>query len=423
MDGTLILRPAGPFAMPARRPPTPAWHRGRAAVRRRSPDQPPVRLPPERLPFLDGLRGAAALYVLAHHCWFELFPDAMNHPPAGVTARLAAPLAFGHWAVGLFIVLSGFCLYRPVAADGGRALAGGAADFYRRRARRILPPYFAALAVSLALIYAAVGTGNGCHWDVALAPGHAGVSRRGLLAAVFLVGDAIGSYQVNHAFWSVQVECKIYLLFPLLAWAARRAGPWAMAVTTGVLAFAAAVVGHRLQTTHGWTLDGLSVQFVGLFAAGMLAAHVAARPPRLPGWAGPLTTAVAAAGVATATWHLGVIRAMHVGQALDAGVAVAAAAGVVWLARNPRSWPTRTLACRPLVWVGTLSFSVYLLHAPLVQVAYRYAVHPMHLPMAVQLPALVAAAAVLTLAAAVPFHLACERPFAGRRGPRAVPAA
>ena len=387
-------------------------------------DLPPIDLPPPdrrpHLDFLDGLRAVAAVYVLCHHCWFELFPDAMNHRPGGATAAVASVLAFGHWAVAVFIVLSGFCLTLPVRAD--HSLRGGAVRFYARRARRILPPYFVALAVSLGLIHWLVGRPNGSHWDVSLAPG-GGVDRRGLLGAVFLVGDWIGSYRVNHTFWSVQVETKIYLLFPLLVGLARRFGMATTTLATAAVAFAAAAVLHRTQVRTGVPLDGVTVQFLGLFAMGMLAADVAGRPRRLPAWAGPATIVGCAVATAAGVWHWGLIGSMHRGRYLDAGVGGVVAPALVLLARHPRCRPARVLGVRPLVWLGGISYSFYLLHAPLVQVAYRYVALPLRLSMPARLLVLIGAAFALTLVVSVPFFAAVERPFMSRRPSRTRPAA
>jgi peptidoglycan/LPS O-acetylase OafA/YrhL len=371
------------------------------------------------LDFLDGIRGLAALYVLAHHSWFELYPDAMNHPAPGATARLATPLAFGHWAVAVFIILSGFCLTLPVSAD--HTLRGGPLQFFWRRARRILPPYYAALVVSLVLIHFLIGSINGSHWDVAL-----GIRRPDLAAALLLIGDALGSYKVNHAFWSVQLEWKIYFLFPLLLWAARRIGIWAATAVTVVVAFGVAqlVAGVKLDLGHVvLTPRGLTIQFVGLFALGMLAADVSRRPRRLPTWAGPATVSAAAIAIAVLVRRWGMIESMRHDRALDAAVGLIVAPTLAMLARNPTARVARLLAARPLVWLGGISYSFYLLHAPLVQVAFRYVVRPLHLPPPLRLPVLIVTALGLTLAAAVPFFLAIERPCMSRRLRATQPAA
>ncbi|MHA4875672.1 acyltransferase family protein, partial [Enterococcus faecium] len=63
------------------------------------------------------------------------------------------PLEAGHFAVGLFLVISGFCLMQPVS----KRRAFNIQRYFKRRAGRILPPYFAALVMSLVLIALAPG--------------------------------------------------------------------------------------------------------------------------------------------------------------------------------------------------------------------------------------------------------------------------
>ena len=136
------------------------------------------------LAHLDGLRGLAALFVVLHHVWLTVWPLEYGLAPVGSAALLTGVFAFGHFAVAVFIVLSGFCLTLPVARAG--ELRGGARRFFRRRARRILPPYYAALALSLLLLGVAVGDTTGTHWDLSVP-----VSREGFLANVFLVQNVL----------------------------------------------------------------------------------------------------------------------------------------------------------------------------------------------------------------------------------------
>src|SRR3954453_14322237 len=97
----------------------------------------------DRMRWLDGVRGAAALFVVLHHMWLSTwppFPD--NRGPWWLGFLL-----YGHLAVAVFIVVSGFSLaLAPVRHDG--QLVGGPRRFVRRRAWRILPAYWAALVLS-----------------------------------------------------------------------------------------------------------------------------------------------------------------------------------------------------------------------------------------------------------------------------------
>src|SRR5579859_7861710 len=82
---------------------------------------------PARLGYVDGLRALAALYVVASHCVTEVWP--YNNIPSGVVGQFAGFMQYGHFAVSVFIVLSGFSLMLPVARSGNR-LPQGAWGFY-----------------------------------------------------------------------------------------------------------------------------------------------------------------------------------------------------------------------------------------------------------------------------------------------------
>lgn len=96
------------------------------------------------LGFLDGLRGLAAFYVVCHH-----FLAWSSSALPRWAQRAVSWADFGHTAVGIFIVLSGFSLMLPVARSQNGRLRGGVRLYLSRRARRILPPYYAALLLSL----------------------------------------------------------------------------------------------------------------------------------------------------------------------------------------------------------------------------------------------------------------------------------
>src|ERR1700683_757665 len=172
----------------------------------------PVR-PRVHLDFLDGLRGLAALYVMLHHAWLTVWTDPRTFP-GGRTGLLTDWLAFGHLAVTVFIVLSGFCLAIPVVQSNG-VLSGGPKRFFKKRARRILPPYYFSLTLSCILLLVAIGHPTHTVWDVALPMNpHAWI--KALAAHLLLVEDFVESYMLNYVLWSVALEWQIYFLFPVL---------------------------------------------------------------------------------------------------------------------------------------------------------------------------------------------------------------
>ena len=125
-----------------------------------------------RLHGLDGIRGVAALFVVLHHCWLLSFPGY----PSNTGPWWLGWLIYGHFAVVVFIVLSGFSLaIAPARSQWKLRSIGG---FARRRAWRILPPYWAALAFSLAVA-----------WWVVAQPGTPEPTAKSVVVHGFLVQD------------------------------------------------------------------------------------------------------------------------------------------------------------------------------------------------------------------------------------------
>ena len=92
-----------------------------------------------RLLFLDGLRGLAALYVLFFHVFTK------GDEVLSTNNFFLNFLRFGHEAVVMFIVLSGFVLTLPLIKSKQLKIEDGEIGFIKRRARRILPAYYAGL--------------------------------------------------------------------------------------------------------------------------------------------------------------------------------------------------------------------------------------------------------------------------------------
>jgi peptidoglycan/LPS O-acetylase OafA/YrhL len=190
----------------------------------------------------------------------------------GLLLYLSGWLLYGHFAVSVFIVISGFCLMLPVVRGPGR-IPGGPLAFLGRRARRILPPYYCALAFSLVLIALWIGQKTGTHWDISIP-----VTWQDVVYNLLLVQDVFAGGKVNHAFWSIAVEWRIYFLFPMFVFLRRRLGPWA-------LALAAIVVPTAFFFTVGqmWFGDfpllrygyvGFAASYLALFGLGTLAANL-----------------------------------------------------------------------------------------------------------------------------------------------------
>jgi peptidoglycan/LPS O-acetylase OafA/YrhL len=332
------------------------------------------------LGYLDGLRGLAAVFVVIHHA----FQQGVKVPePSRVTRTAMWLFEHGHLAVNLFIVLSGFCLMIPVTKLG-YSLQGGAWRFFAKRARRILPPYYLAMGLSLVLIATLVGDKTGTHWDASIPVTPYDVAMH---AALVQDVDRDTSAKINHAFWSISVEWRIYFLFPLLVWCWRRAGAgWTVALAAAASA-AAWVTLSRLETsTPALNLEpwGMCPHYLLLFALGMLAADVALAPAhassrigRVP-WGAALVVAtlayfaLAVGGQRLNRSQLGVVVPWAV---RDVAFGLWVSCLLAWVA-SPRAGLAggtlrRLLSWRPLAFVGTFAYSNNLIHGPLVQVVWQ----------------------------------------------------
>jgi peptidoglycan/LPS O-acetylase OafA/YrhL len=309
----------------------------------------------KRLAGLDGIRGLAALFVVMNHIFERAFPGyPVDNAPAW-----AGWFIYGRFAVVVFIVLSGFSLALSPARHGWRLDSIG--RFAIRRARRILPAYWAALAFSIAIA-----------WLILPPPGQGLPGSRSALVNGLFVQNIVGAPSPNRSLWSMAVEVQLYLVFPLLLLTVRRINAMVMlaAVTLVVAAFG-------IVAPHVPKLDTFFVQsapdLAALFAIGILAAGIvsASRARRSLPWHW-LTLAAALPVLALiwwrgSAWTLDPSHLFWVDLALGPAIACLLAA----LATGRPSPLLRALDSRPLRSLGLSSYSLYLIHGPIVVVVYE----------------------------------------------------
>jgi peptidoglycan/LPS O-acetylase OafA/YrhL len=376
--------------------------------------------PPPRvhLTQVEGMRAMAALVVYVNHAYAQVWnPHAGRHPD-GILSAFSYFLVAGHLSVTVFIVISGFCLTLPVITAGDQ-LRGGTLQFLKRRARRILPPYYGALALCLALIATVIGKPTGTLWDVPILATPAGV-----VSHLLLVQDLFATGSINYVFWSIAVEWQIYFLFPLLVWAFGRFGHR----TTVAVAL---VVGYAIRIALGSTrVARANPHFIGMFALGMLGAYVArsprleyvrARQSRLWAWACGLGLAITVG--LSVTWAIDVSTERF--YVLDLPIGIVALSALVLSQRSDRNFLGRVFSWKPLVLIGTFSYSVYLIHAPLLQILWQYGLHPAGVGDELMFLLLLTAGLAVVLGGAYLFFRVFEQPFmrSGRPRVRAAVAA
>ncbi|MBB2750324.1 UNVERIFIED_ORG: peptidoglycan/LPS O-acetylase OafA/YrhL [Rhizobium aethiopicum] len=284
---------------------------------------------PDYIPSLDGLRGIAALLVVQAHVGL-IFPSASLHP-----------MTMGSEAVGLFFALSGFLmahLYssRPVTRET-------VLDFLVSRFARIYPVYLTAVLLvamlsgipNLDFVQPIIGATD-------------------FVRHVLLLGS-------SGVFWSIPPEIQFYLLFPILWLCLARPhrysgvivgfavvvavdgllelpGPGIMLVSKLPYFLFGALAGKMHSSWDRWTPSPLT----GIFTLSLLAVFFTYRH--------------LAPGFSPEFWSL--------------QSAVAAAVIVALVARQPPI-AANVLAAAPARFLGTISFSLYLFHVPIMFLVHR----------------------------------------------------
>lgn len=367
----------------------------------------PEMVPPpvhrRRVAWLDGVRGAAAVFVVLHHIWLSTWSDF----PRNAGPWWVEPLLYGHLAVAVFIVVSGYSLALGPLRRGWELPLG---RFLTRRAWRILPPYWTALVVSTVVVGVLIQSQL-----------PATTLGKGFLVHGLLLQDVFGSFSPNGAFWSIAVEWQVYFCFPLMLWLARR-----HALATAVLVtVAVVVVAHLLAIAVAplSRIDHLTPQFLALFALGVLAADLGQRDlsatvRRRLRWAAiaGLVILVAAALAAGSIWMV----AQFFWVDLFFGTVVAC--GLVLMSAGGLGALRRVLSSRIGATTGAFSYSLYLMHVPILAILETFVIRPLHLPLLAAFGLGLLLGLPLILGLCFLFYLAVEKPFVEHRGREALEA-
>jgi peptidoglycan/LPS O-acetylase OafA/YrhL len=289
---------------------------------------------------IDGLRAVAVLSVLAFHIGLSRFGG-------------------GFVGVDVFFVISGYLISSIIFAEinGSRFTISG---FYERRVRRIFPALLAMLAVAsvVAVVY--------------LLPGELVDYAKSTLAAT---GSASNLYFWWHSgyftspiskpllhTWSLAVEEQFYISFPLFLLLVRRFFPQRLRTAVLVLFVASlvtscAVVSRNPETafympyTRAWELLLGTILSLGIF-------------PRLgSAWLRNMATL---GGMGMIMWSVLFYSKDTLFPGLSAVVPCAGSALIIWAGEAGASLVGSVLSWRPMVFVGLISYSLYLWHWPVI---------------------------------------------------------
>jgi peptidoglycan/LPS O-acetylase OafA/YrhL len=253
--------------------------------------------------------------------------------------------------VPIFFVVSGFCIHLAYAKNERQGFGG----FFTRRFFRIYPPYLMAL-----LFFAFLLPSTRLAFDKP-----ADLSQ--FLSHLFLLENwnYRWLFEINGAFWSVAVEVQIYLLYPALIWLVRRQG-WSR--TLGLLGTLEILM--RLAAGYHFARTGFKPPcwfihspvvfwFSWSVGAALAQGYLNDTLPRLPRWSLRVCF-----GLILATYWVKPLSylAFPATCLLTAGL-------ILRMLRKEISWnPIPAVFSRHLRTVGVLSYSVYLIHQPLMHV-------------------------------------------------------
>jgi peptidoglycan/LPS O-acetylase OafA/YrhL len=326
----------------------------------------------DRVPSLTGVRALAALLVVGTHAAYTT--GKYTH---GYVGLLVSRMEIG---VPIFFVLSGFLLFGPWVKA---AVAGSAAPSVKRyawhRVRRIMPAY----AVTVLVAYVVY------HFrDAGPNPGH---SWNGLLRNLTLTQIYTDSYMFSHLhqgltqMWSLAVEVAFYLVLPAIAYlllvvlCRRQWRPYLLLAGLGALVLTSPAWMVLVHTTD-FLPDGAPLWLPGYlawFVGGMMLTVLAAMGVRCY-WFVALPLALVCFAIASTpiageptTSPSGLAQAV----VKTLIYAVIATLVVAPLALGDRGWYSRLLASRPMVWLGEISYEIFLVHLILMEVAMVEILH------------------------------------------------
>jgi len=292
----------------------------------------------------NALRALAALGVVAAH---TLTTSALTSLPKFVVENLAT-------GVALFFVISGFLLWRPFAASLGDRAKVSIRRFFANRALRIVPLY---TVVVLVVFFATEA--------------HPAESLLRLLRALSFTGVYAGDDLLPVA-WSLDDEVAFYLLLPvlfvvLMAW---RRPQQRLVLGVGIIGALSLISLVALALTpQDQAITGGPLTKFHLFGLGMLLASLHVRWPRYG--LSPRMLALGAAGVIVAFSVSGFAYEQH-----DywfnpvCGVASFLLVGITAFS-GPQARLTRVLSLRPLVFLGEISYGIYLWHEAIHHVLFN----------------------------------------------------
>jgi len=373
---------------------------------------------PNRLPELDSVRGIAALWVFTYHVWQFADTPTLELPIKNWSCDLLQVVKHGPAGVDMFMVLSGFCLFWPLAQAAPSAERWDWKNYARRRVMRIVPAYYGAIVYAVLLPVVLVVFVRQFGWEVHSQPVPSWwqVLSHLMFVHTFFIDTWNG---ITGAFWSMGLEAQFYATFPILVWAWHRIGVWAIAWT------AVASILFRLAS-GAFMGDGdplkcflLSITFLGRwiqFSAGMAAALYVAQLIKtrstVSGWTHLALMFTGVCCVLLAVSDTVSLEASMPWRDLLLAVGYASLLASLCTASGTAKF---VFLRGPLPWLGRISYSFFLIHQPTAWYAMELFRKKWGVTGVNQLWLGYTVGLAVTLLCAWSFYLIFERPFLFKR--------
>jgi peptidoglycan/LPS O-acetylase OafA/YrhL len=325
----------------------------------------------DRVASLTGVRAVAAILVVGTHAAY-----ATGKYTHGYWGLVGARMEIG---VPIFFVLSGFLLFGPwvkSAATGGPPPS--LSRYARHRVRRIMPAYVITVLFAYVLYHFRMAGPN---------PGHSwtGLVRNLTLTQIYTDGY-LGKYlhQGLTQMWSLAVEASFYVVLPLLAYLllvqmCRRR--WQPKLVLGALTAMLLISPGWLILVHvsHWFPDGARLwlpTYLAWFLGGMMLTVLQAMGVRCYAFVAIPLAIICYFIVATPIAGAPTTSPAALSEAVvkTCFYAVIAALAVAPLALGDQGWYSRLLASRPMVWLGEISYEIFLIHLVTMEFAMDYVV-------------------------------------------------
>lgn len=327
-----------------------------------------------RVKGLDSVRGIAALIVLMCHLFRITFLEANPHTlESEINYTFLQYLVNGRLAVIIFFVLSGFVLCYTVFPKNEPF---SYKTYSVKRIARIYIPYIVVMAVSWELYKHATLVNHSIpvSWDDWRAP-----KTVQALTGMLFMGGFVGDNVLDGVTWTLFIEMQISLVFPSLVFLIKKYGVWALAGCLAVSMIASKlyvmVDGNSLMQLAR-TLPGrvfLTIYYMQFFAVGIF---IFLNSAMIQTWVKKVPLAV----------HIGIVAVLlltpfklYRDHFLLADMVYLVIAALVIIYCISFEKVARALSAGFLQWLGSISYSLYLVHPPILFTAAFLLYH--HLPM------------------------------------------